>query len=170
MVSQGSFCDSDGIPGYLQDGIDDDAVLQPRREVEDFPILLANSPVPVVVSEDFVSNPAGFSPIRVKTGFTGDIPVEDQIPSIDSASSSPFSPAHAIVYVKAREEAAVAALKVSHLADQDELVHLRTRLLALTSLLKNQGLSIDDINAAVNPNARLVDELGFFINQRSPKW
>lgn len=43
-VSQGSDCDSDGVPGYMQgDWNDDDVmkIIRTRREVEDYPILTA---------------------------------------------------------------------------------------------------------------------------------
>lgn len=44
MVSQESACDSDGVPGFMQDVSDPDSLelLRARREVEDFPILVAN--------------------------------------------------------------------------------------------------------------------------------
>lgn len=42
MVSQGSYCDFDGIPAYMQDTHDADGILEveSRREVDDFPILV----------------------------------------------------------------------------------------------------------------------------------
>lgn len=44
MASQGSNCDSDGVPDYMRDfyGEDDTDILLARREVEDFPILVSS--------------------------------------------------------------------------------------------------------------------------------
>lgn len=44
-ASQGSDCDSDGVPGYMQGGYDDGDdmdLVYARREVEDFPLLVVN--------------------------------------------------------------------------------------------------------------------------------
>lgn len=44
MVSQGSYCDSDGIPDFMQAALDDEDGLTefgPRREVEEYPILVS---------------------------------------------------------------------------------------------------------------------------------
>lgn len=45
MVSQGSFCDSDGLPRFMQDGLEVDSLVElcARIEVEDFPILVGMS-------------------------------------------------------------------------------------------------------------------------------
>lgn len=65
MVSQVSYCDSDGILGFMQGDIDnEDGIfkVESRREVEEYPILVASSVaqevrqsvsggIPVVVSE-----------------------------------------------------------------------------------------------------------------------
>lgn len=43
LVSQGSDCDSDGLPGYMQGGCDENDEMElivARREVEDFPVLV----------------------------------------------------------------------------------------------------------------------------------
>ncbi|XP_074364599.1 uncharacterized protein LOC141705599 [Apium graveolens] len=42
MTSQGSDCDSDGVPGYMQDVCEDDGLelIQAQREAEDFPVLV----------------------------------------------------------------------------------------------------------------------------------
>lgn len=56
-VSQGSDCDSDGLPGYMQGGYGNDVeemeLIRNRREVEDFPVLVASGgDVEVLQEED----------------------------------------------------------------------------------------------------------------------
>lgn len=122
MVSQGSFCDSDGVPGFMQEASDEDAVVEisSSREYEDYPILVAGE--------------------RVIPSSSGGINVlEDAC----SEKSEPLSPEAAKKWVIEQE-----ALKASALVkefDADCEIKDSVRVSNLEKFLKAKGFSLEEV-------------------------
>lgn len=73
MVSKGSSCDSDGITAYMQGTVDEEGLLdvESRREVEEYPILVAPSKGLTEAAADKL-NIGSFSS-------SGGIPLEEEV-------------------------------------------------------------------------------------------
>lgn len=94
MVSQGSHCDEDFLPGYMQEDVFEDEDLsevKSRREVEDYPILLG-FPNSYVLKEPYeqidVENTANAEPnedARLNGQSKSPVSMSEEIPSPRSA-------------------------------------------------------------------------------------
>lgn len=130
MVSQGSFCDSDGVPGYMQDllGEDtfDDAVS--KREVEDYPILVA-----APTTGEFLGLQSS----------SGGIPVEKEVEVVLSEDEdTPFEDDRAAIERDTVNRVAKMAFEENK-AERAELIALRTKMFELQAYLKKNGLSME---------------------------
>ncbi|KAK1360677.1 hypothetical protein POM88_045151 [Heracleum sosnowskyi] len=130
MVSQGSQCDSDFVPAFMQDDVEDDdamSLIKLRREVEDFPILVAPSlstvpsssggiPVEEVVVEDYSSE-------------------EDGVQLMTDRDAIERDTVHRV---------AKAAFETNR-NEREELFALRKKMMVLTSTLQKRGISLVEL-------------------------
>ncbi|KAK1401526.1 hypothetical protein POM88_001131 [Heracleum sosnowskyi] len=137
MVSQGSFCDSDFVPDFLADTVDDDAMsmIKLRREVEDFP-LLVSPPVEGV---------GGYA--KQDTGFTvpsssGGIPIhEGVVEDCSSDDEGHFLTDRDAIERDTIHRVAKAAFE-TNINDREELIRLKHKLMEVQKFLTKRGLSM----------------------------
>lgn len=129
MVSQGSFYDSDGVPGYMQDGPEADILEEicARGEVEDFPILVG-------LSEG----------LNAKTSSSGGIYVESEKVGDEEASfegeDPRFEDDRAAIERETINRVATMAY-ASNKDEREELIALRLEMMEMKELLRKKGIS-----------------------------
>lgn len=117
MVSQGSYCDEDGVPGYMQDFSDEDSIgkIKSRREVEDFPV-----------------------PIPSSSGGIG-IDKQDLVSSEDEGCG--FEDDRAALERETVNRVAKAAFDINR-DERLELIDLRKRFMSIQAMLEKKGISL----------------------------
>lgn len=134
MVSQGSFCDSDCMPGYMQEALDDDGLLNVDscRKVDEFPFVV----------DPTVGDTNGVFGCGMRSS-SGGIPIVEDTHSV--SSDEILSPQAAMKWVCNREDArsdAYAQLKENEkeyaLRDQQRISDLQKFLIA-------KGFSLVDV-------------------------
>lgn len=170
-VSQGSDCDSNGVPGYMQDYCEDDDMdlIRARREVEDFPILIAGGGIPVKegsnihglnIDEEGILSPRSAKvwleeqeKLKLKNGVeavlqsaSGGIPlekvtVEDYVSSDEETCKVTDLEALERNTLHRATKMAFASNKL----EREELFSLRKKLQVVDYALKKRGLSLADL-------------------------
>lgn len=164
MVSQGSDCDSDGIPGYMQD---DTAHFEGLQE-EGFsqPSMLGDRPIPIAGSlfrEVFLQNPAGgeaSSHIEVdclveEEAFKGfgvekvrksalDIPVvvSDEDNDVDEGVDTALGEEDIIAAEKVFANPIAKAAFAINRGERNELIALRKKMMEMQNYMVKKGLSM----------------------------
>lgn len=183
-ASQGSDCDSDGLPGYMQNDYegDDMEMIQARREVEDFPMLVPGavdgvegvlSPQP---NKGRVDDKEKSSGVRVMQSSSGGIVVEDCTGCSSDEEHNSFVTDRDMLERMTVNRAVKAAYAVNK-GERDELYDLRRKFQVLGDLLKKKGISMVDLekeqiegdavfNSGVSDLSKIIDgrdEMGFHI-------
>lgn len=156
MVSQGSFCDSDCVPGYMQEGPEDDVGLfevASKREVEDFPFLgrsMDDTEMrPKPVNEIESPGDLGFSGVGLGKGILsspGDIPLKEGLVVDGSSSEGEDEEADTI---QLNSNPAVRAAFDINKQEREELISLRFKMTEVQNFMKRKGLSMVDLESSL---------------------
>lgn len=142
MVSQGSHCDSDGVPGFMQENCPDEEVFSEvlaRREVEDFSVLVA--PSEMGASKVIPSSSGGIPIVGVTVEDLGtDSENDNRHASDDNRQASDFE-----VIEQQTVNRAVKAAFADNKNDREEL-YVRNRHLEMQRFLEANGLSMADFD------------------------
>ncbi|KAK1401521.1 hypothetical protein POM88_001126 [Heracleum sosnowskyi] len=134
MVSQGSNCDSDFVPDFMQDiGANSDDDLRAQREISDFPLLMTTS---------------GKEGVRPSS--LGNIPVVvTDNESSEDENDAPFSDKEIEDLERNTVNPAVKAAFAINKDERNELFALRLKLQELDQFLKKKGLSMARVEEEV---------------------
>lgn len=154
MVSQGCNCDSDGVPGFMQDCTEVDSLeaIKARREVEDFPILVGSG-----ADEQFSE--------KTKASSSGGIRVACE--EIQEVQEDPLEEEDVMVEDNRdaiERETVNRATKMAFAMNKNErheLIAIRHKMIEMVELLKRHGISWADAEAeALLKKAAFNNNLG----------
>lgn len=140
MVSQGCFCDSDGIPGYMKNHEDDDVLgdVISRREVEDFPILVDPGSKHVCVDE---TADRGRGDLVRDSALGGiQVAVSDSVASSDEDDQL-LADDRDVIERRTVNRATKMAFAANQ-AEREELISLRKKMIEVNQFLRKNGLSM----------------------------
>ncbi|KAK1397098.1 hypothetical protein POM88_006961 [Heracleum sosnowskyi] len=156
MVSQGSQCDSDFVPAFMQDNVEDDdamSLIKLRREVEDFPILVAPS---LRKDKEIVEDLGGYSSPDNGVGVyakrvsfptvpssSGGIPLEEVV--VEDYSSEEDGVQHMTDRDAIERDTVHRVAKAAFEAnknDREELFRLKLKMMEVQKFLAKKGLSM----------------------------
>lgn len=176
-VSQGSYCDSDGLPAYMEGGYEEDdgmEIIQARREVEDFPVLVAGGSSPNVYHDIHEDSDGILSPesakrwvdeqelkkngVGVMQSSSGGILVEDVEVSNSSEEDENVIVSDRDALERFTVHRASKAAFAINKNEREELLANRQKMMDLQNYMEKNGLSMDSFEKDLLARERNFNE------------